>query len=33
MQIWFSDDPQRLLVQLKAKLFFGTVSAVLQQKQ
>ena len=32
MQIWFSDDPQRLLVQLKAKLFFGTVSAVLQQK-
>lgn len=33
MQIWFSDDPQRLPVQLKAKLFFGTISAVLQQKQ
>jgi hypothetical protein len=31
MQIWFSDDPQRLLVQLKAKLLFGTISAVLQQ--
>lgn len=33
MQIWFSDDPQRLLVQLKAKLFVGTISAVLQKKE
>lgn len=31
MWIWFSDDPQRLLVQLKAKLFVGTITAVLQQ--
>jgi hypothetical protein len=31
MQIWLSDDPQRLLVQLKARLFWGTVSATLQR--
>lgn len=31
MLIWFSDDPQRLLVQLKAKLFVGTITAVLEQ--
>lgn len=31
MLIWFSDDPQRLLLQLKAKLFVGTISAILQQ--
>ncbi len=29
MQLWLSDDPQRLLVELKAKLFWGTISAVL----
>lgn len=31
MQMWFSDDPQRLLVQLKARLFVGTISAVLER--
>ncbi len=31
MQIWLSDDPQRLLVQLRARLFWGNVNAVLQR--
>lgn len=31
MLIWFSDDPQRLLLQLKAKLFIGTISATIEQ--
>ncbi len=31
IQIWFTDDSQRLLVQLKARLFVGTISATLSQ--
>lgn len=31
IQIWFTDDSQRLLVQLKARLFVGTISASLSQ--
>ncbi len=31
IQIWFTDDSQRLLVQMKARLFVGTISATLSQ--
>jgi hypothetical protein len=31
IQVWISDDAQRLLVQLRARLFVGTISATLQQ--
>ncbi len=30
MWIWISDDPQRMLIQLKAKVFVGTITAALQ---
>jgi len=33
MLLWFSDDSQRLLVQLKAKLFVGTITAVLERAE
>lgn len=33
IQVWFTDDAQRLLVQLKARLFVGTISATLQQME
>jgi hypothetical protein len=33
MQIWFTDDSQRVLVQLRARLFVGTISATLERAE
>lgn len=31
MQIWLSDDPLRLMIQLKARMFWGTLTGSLQR--
>jgi hypothetical protein len=31
IQVWFTDDSQRMLVKMNARLFVGTISATLQQ--
>ena len=31
LHIWFSDDPQRLPIQIRARLWVGTITAVLEE--